>query len=69
MAENTICFRLSLLTMLLSELPVMPKLSVDNTAKRAILAIPIGDVVQLGERLNGIQEVRGSTPLVSILIW
>ena len=26
----------------------------------------IGAVVQLGERLNGIQEVRGSTPLGSI---
>ncbi len=24
-----------------------------------------GDVAQLGERLNGIQEVRGSTPLIS----
>jgi hypothetical protein len=25
-----------------------------------------GGVAQLGERLNGIQEVRGSIPLVSI---
>lgn len=24
-----------------------------------------GDVAQLGERLNGIQEVRGSNPLIS----
>ena len=24
-----------------------------------------GGVAQLGERLNGIQEVRGSTPLIS----
>ena len=27
----------------------------------------IGAVAQLGERLNGIQEVRGSTPLGSTL--
>jgi hypothetical protein len=26
-----------------------------------------GDIAQLGERLNGIQEVRGSTPLISTL--
>ena len=26
----------------------------------------VGGVAQLGERLNGIQEVRGSIPLVSI---
>ena len=25
----------------------------------------IGDIAQLGERLNGIQEVRGSNPLIS----
>ena len=25
----------------------------------------VGDVAQLGERLNGIQEVEGSTPFVS----
>jgi hypothetical protein len=25
----------------------------------------VGDVAQLGERLNGIQEVRGSNPLIS----
>ena len=25
----------------------------------------VGDVAQLGERLNGIQEVRGSIPLIS----
>ena len=24
-----------------------------------------GDIAQLGERLNGIQEVRGSNPLIS----
>ena len=28
-----------------------------------------GAVVQLGERLNGIQEVRGSTPLGSTKVW
>ena len=27
-----------------------------------------GDIAQLGERLNGIQEVRGSNPLISIKI-
>ena len=29
------------------------------------LELPSGVVAQLGERLNGIQEVRGSTPLSS----
>tara|TARA_B000000532_G_scaffold244038_1_gene242098 strand:+ start:1366 stop:1488 length:123 start_codon:yes stop_codon:yes gene_type:complete len=29
------------------------------------LPIYIGDIAQLGERLNGIQEVSGSTPLIS----
>jgi hypothetical protein len=29
------------------------------------LYIIIGDIAQLGERLNGIQEVRGSSPLIS----
>ncbi len=31
------------------------------------IALPkqCGDVAQLGERLNGIQEVRGSIPLIS----
>ena len=28
-----------------------------------------GGVAQLGERLNGIQEVRGSIPLASIVGW
>ena len=27
--------------------------------------VPDGGIAQLGERLNGIQEVRGSTPLIS----
>lgn len=27
--------------------------------------IKSGDIAQLGERLNGIQEVRGSNPLIS----
>ena len=27
----------------------------------------VGDVAQLGERLNGIQEVEGSTPFVSTI--
>ena len=27
--------------------------------------VPFGAIAQLGERLNGIQEVRGSTPLGS----
>tara|TARA_Y100001970_G_scaffold293883_1_gene444236 strand:+ start:2360 stop:2530 length:171 start_codon:yes stop_codon:yes gene_type:complete len=29
--------------------------------------IRLGDIAQLGERLNGIQEVSGSTPLISTL--
>ena len=28
-----------------------------------------GGIAQLGERLNGIQEVRGSTPLISMIFW
>ncbi|MEA2731020.1 MAG: hypothetical protein QOF70_5495 [Acetobacteraceae bacterium] len=31
-------------------------------------ASPVGAVAQLGERLNGIQEVRGSIPLGSTII-
>ena len=31
------------------------------------LPIYIGDIAQLGERLNGIQEVSGSIPLSSTL--
>ena len=27
-----------------------------------------GGIAQLGERLNGIQEVRGSTPLISTIV-
>jgi hypothetical protein len=27
--------------------------------------IPLGGIAQLGERLNGIQEVSGSIPLIS----
>ena len=34
-----------------------------------ILLFVFGAVVQLGERLNGIQEVRGSTPLGSINVF
>ena len=30
--------------------------------------LQIGDIAQLGERLNGIQEVRGSNPLISTKI-
>ncbi len=30
---------------------------------------PFGDIAQLGERLNGIQEVSGSIPLISTLIY
>ncbi len=29
------------------------------------LEIPCGDIAQLVERLNGIEKVRGSTPLIS----
>lgn len=29
------------------------------------MSIDTGDVAQLGERMNGIHEVRGSIPLVS----
>jgi hypothetical protein len=34
-----------------------------------ILQTKKGDVAQLGERLNGIQKVRGSIPLISIKIY
>ena len=30
--------------------------------------LSFGGIAQLGERLNGIQEVRGSTPLISTKI-
>ena len=33
-----------------------------------ILNVLNGGVAQLGERLNGIQEVRGSIPLVSTIV-
>ena len=35
------------------------------------LEIPCGDIAQLVERLNGIEKVRGSTPLIStkFTIW
>ncbi len=33
--------------------------------KRALFQLNSGGVAQLGARLNGIQEVRGSIPLVS----
>ena len=29
--------------------------------------LSFGGIAQLGERLNGIQEVRGSTPLISTI--
>ncbi len=38
--------------------------SVDSMAPHSV-KILVGDVAQLGERLNGIQEVEGSTPFVS----
>ena|SRR5208282_4404219 len=37
---------------------------VDSMAPHSV-TILVGDVAQLGERLNGIQEVEGSTPFVS----
>ena len=42
--------------------------SSQNAGAACILNGPMrsGDVAQLGERLNRIQEVRGSTPLVSM---
>jgi hypothetical protein len=33
-----------------------------------ILIKSFGGIAQLGERLNGIQEASGSSPLISILI-
>ena len=29
----------------------------------------VGDIAQLVERLNGIEKVRGSTPLISTTRW
>ena len=37
-----------------------------NWAGYGIILLSYGGIAQLGERLNGIQEVRGSTPLISI---
>ena len=34
-------------------------------AYNSFCCFKIGDIAQLGERLNGIQEVRGSNPLIS----
>ena len=34
----------------------------------AAYAVANGGIAQLGERLNGIQEVRGSTPLISTIV-
>ena len=31
--------------------------------------LSFGGIAQLGERLNGIQEVRGSNPLISTILW
>ena len=39
--------------------------SIDTSAYNFYNETFIGAVAQLGERLNGIQEVRGSTPLSS----
>ena len=40
---------------------------IDKTGKMCYNkpVVPDGGIAQLGERLNGIQEVRGSTPLIS----
>ena len=35
---------------------------------RYYLSFPDGDIAQLVERLNGIEEVRGSTPLISTIL-
>ena len=43
----------------------MPSLSAGGYGVEARVSRP-GGVAQLGERLNGIQEVSGSIPLVSI---
>lgn len=42
----------------------MPRALLTSTPGQHILDCD-GDVAQLGERLNGIQEVRGSNPLIS----
>ena len=39
--------------------PMLPNISIDSRDKQP------GDIAQLGERLNGIQEVSGSIPLIS----
>ena len=38
-----------------------------NGIEKLILSLPIGGLAQLGERLNGIQEVSGSIPLFSTM--
>ena len=41
------------------------RLSVDIIHKLSDSIIEYGGIAQLGERLNGIQEVSGSIPLIS----
>ena len=42
-------------------------LSIDRAAPICYFdGSPSGDIAQLGERLDGIEKVRGSSPLVSI---
>ena len=41
--------------------PMLPNISIDSRGKQP------GDIAQLGERLNGIQEVSGSIPLISTI--
>jgi hypothetical protein len=39
--------------------------TVDNADFGDTYDIRLGDIAQLGERVNGIHEVRGSIPLIS----
>ena len=47
------------------EIPQLAPKSLHFALRHAIICLARGGIAQLVERLNGIQEVRGSTPLIS----
>ena len=51
--------------MLFTKIILKKKNCVDNEAVFFYINVAFGVIAQLGERLNGIQEVRGSIPLSS----
>ena len=49
------------------EIPQLAPKSLHFALRHAIICLARGGIAQLVERLNGIQEVRGSTPLISTI--